>query len=47
MEIKEKIEKLKQKLDKEVEENAPYEQILQTSKDIDILLAQYYLKEVK
>ena len=35
MSIIEKIEKLKQKLDKEIEINAPYEQILKTSKDID------------
>lgn len=47
MTITEEIEKLKQKLDKEIENNAPYEQILKTSKDIDVLLAKYYLEEVK
>lgn len=47
MEIKEKIEKLKQRLDKEVEENASYEDVLKTSKEIDDLLAKYYLEEIK
>ena len=47
MTITEEIENLKQKLDKEIENNAPYEQILKTSKDIDVLLAKYYLEEVK
>lgn len=47
MSIIEKIEKLKQKLDKEIENNAPYEKILKTSKDIDALLAKYYLEEIK
>ena len=47
MSIIEKIEKLKQKLDKEIENDAPYEQILKTSKDIDALLAKYYLEEIK
>lgn len=44
--ILENIEKLKQRLDKEIEENASYEQILKTSKEIDELLAIYYLKKV-
>ena len=47
MEIKEKIEILKQRLDKEVEEKASYEQLLETSKEIDELLAKYYLEEIK
>ena len=55
MTITEEIENLKQnnilsdifQLDKEIENNAPYEQILKTSKDIDVLLAKYYLEEVK
>ncbi len=47
MEIKEKIEFLKQKLDKEVEEKASYEQLLRTSKEIDELLAKYYLEKLK
>lgn len=47
MTIAEEIEELKQKLDKEIENNAPYEQILKTSKDIDILLAKYYLDKIK
>ena len=47
MEIKEKIEKLKQRLDKEVEENASYVDVLKTSKEIDDLLAKYYLEEIK
>lgn len=45
--IIEKIEKLKQRLDREIEQDRPYEQILKTSKEIDELLAQYYLKNVK
>ncbi len=47
MEIKEKIEILKQRLDKEVEEKASYEQLLETSKEIDELLAKYYLEKLK
>ncbi len=45
--IRETIEKLKQKLDEEIEQNLPYEQILKTSKKIDELLAKYYLEEIK
>ena len=42
-----KIEKLKQRIDKEIEQDFPYEQILKTSKEIDELLAQYYLEKIK
>ena len=41
------IERLKQKLKKEIEQECSYEQILQTSRDIDILLTKYYLEEIK
>lgn len=47
MEIIEEIEKLKIKLNKEIENEESYEQILKTSKEIDELLAKYYLKEIK
>lgn len=41
------IEKLKQKLNHEIETDCPYAQILKTSKEIDELLVKYYLaKEV-
>ena len=43
--VLEEIEKLKRKLDKEIE--CSYSQILKTSKEIDVLLAEYYLKDVK
>lgn len=42
-----KIEELKQKLDKEIETGCPYSQILKTSEEIDVLLAEYYLKDIK
>lgn len=42
-----KIEELKHKLDNEIKMGCPYSQILKTSKEIDVLLAQYYLKNVK
>ena len=45
--ILEKIEELKQKLDKEIEMGCPYSKILETSKDIDMLLAEYYLKDIQ
>ncbi len=45
--ILEEIENLKRKLDKEIETGCKYSQILKTSKEIDILLAEYYLKELK
>lgn len=45
--VLEKIEKLKRKLDKEIEMGCSYSQILKTSKEIDVLLAEYYLKDVK
>lgn len=45
--IRAKIEKLKEKLDLEIEKGCPYDVILKTSKDIDELLAQYYLEEIK
>ena len=41
------IELLKQKLDKEIEENCSYEQILKTSEEIDVLLTKYYLENIK
>lgn len=44
--IIDKIEELKEKLDKEIEQGCPYEVILKTSKDIDELLAKYYLEEI-
>lgn len=43
----EKIETLKRKLDDEIARNCPYSQILKTSKEIDELLAQYYLENIK
>lgn len=45
--ILEEIERLKRKLDKEIEIGCQYSQILKTSKEIDILLAEYYLKDLK
>lgn len=45
--IIEQIDELKQRLDKEIEQDFPYEQILKTSKEIDELLAQYYLEKIK
>lgn len=45
--VLEEIEKLKRKLDKEIEMRCSYSQILKTSKEIDVLLAEYYLKDVK
>ena len=45
--VLEEIEKLKRKLDKEIEMGCSYSQILKTSKEIDVLLAEYYLKDVK
>ena len=41
------IEILKQRLNKEIEENCSYEQILKTSEEIDVLLTKYYLENVK
>ncbi len=43
----EKLEQLKKKLDDEIEKGCPYSQILKTSQDIDKLLAEYYLEEIK
>lgn len=40
----ETIENLKKRLDKEIEEGCPYEQILKTSKQIDELLVKHYLE---
>lgn len=40
------IDKLKQKLEKEIEKGCSYEQILKTSKDIDALLTKYYLEKI-
>ncbi len=45
--IIEKIDELKQKLDLQIEQGCPYDVILKTSRDIDELLAQYYLEEIK
>lgn len=45
--ILDKIEELKEKLNKEVEMGCPYSQILKTSEDIDKLLSEYYLKDIK
>lgn len=42
-----KIEELKQRLDKEIEQDFPYEQILKTSQEIDELLALYYSEKIK
>lgn len=42
-----KIEELKKKLNDEIERGCPYSQILKTSQEIDILLAEYYLEEIK
>ncbi len=41
------IELLKQKLDKEIEQGCSYEQVLKTSREIDVLLAKYYLEKVE
>lgn len=41
------IEKLKERLDSEIEQGCSYEQILKTSKEIDELLVEYYLEETK
>lgn len=41
------MEELKQKLNKQIEDGCPYSVILETSKEIDKLLVEYYLKEVK
>ena len=41
------IEILKQRLNKEIEENCSYEQILKTSEEIDVLLTKYYLENIK
>lgn len=41
------MEELKQKLNKQIEDGCPYSEILKTSKEIDKLLVEYYLKEVK
>lgn len=40
------LERLKQRLDKEIELECSYSQILKTSKEIDELLAKYYLEEI-
>ena len=45
--VLEEIEKLKRKLDKEIEMGCSYSQILKTSKENDVLLAKYYFKDVK
>ena len=45
--VLEEIEKLKRKLDKEIEMGCSYSQILKTRKKVDVLLAEYYLKDVK
>lgn len=45
--ILEKIEELKEKLNKEIEVGCPYSQILKTSVEIDKLLAELYLKDIK
>lgn len=45
--IIEKIEDLKKKLNEEIEMGCSYSQILKTSEDIDKLLAEYYLKDIK
>ncbi len=44
---KENIETLKKRLDKEIELDYPYEQILKTSKEIDDLLVEYYLENTQ
>ena len=41
------INLLKEKLNDEIEKGCPYEQILKTSKEIDKLLVEHYLKETK
>lgn len=41
------IENLKNRLNNEIEQGCPYEQILKTSKEIDELLVEYYLEETK
>ena len=38
---------LKKKLNEEIEMGCSYSQILKTSEDIDKLLAEYYLKDIK
>lgn len=43
----ENIEILKKRLDKEIEMDCPYEQILKTSKIIDDLLVEYYLENTQ
>ncbi len=45
--ITDEIEILKQRLDKEIEENCSYERILKTSEEIDVLLTKYYLENIK
>ena len=45
--IIEKIEDLKKKLNEEIEMGCSYSQILKTREDIDKLLAEYYLKDIK
>ncbi len=45
--IEQKIEKLKKRLDYEIENEYPYSQILKTSVEIDELLAEYYLENIK
>lgn len=45
--IEQKIEKLKKRLDFEIENGYPYSQILKTSVEIDELLSKYYLENIK
>lgn len=37
-----KINMLRDKLERQVVENKPYEEVLQTSRQIDLLLVEYY-----
>lgn len=47
--IIDEINKLKEKLEKQIEDNAPYSEIYKTSVEIDKLLVKYYssLKDTK
>lgn len=45
--IAQSIETLRKKLDKEIEENRPYSQILKTSQELDKLITEFYLEDTK
>jgi len=42
----EEIKLLKEKLNREVDEGASYDQILKTSQELDKLISKYYLENV-